>query len=73
MKKRSLLMAKRSLAGLLNSSLRTGDHCPSSGWWFPEPAPETARFISEGSVMPTHQGLAVKWSRAVQDAPASTQ
>lgn len=72
MKKRNPLTAKRSLAVLLKSSLRTGDHCSSSGWWAPEADRASARFISEGSVMPAHQGVAVNWLRMAMEAPAPT-
>lgn len=46
------------------------EHCPESGWWYPTErqvaegtsvATFTARFISEGSVMPTVGGRATLW------------
>ena len=49
--------------------LRTGDHCPSSGWWAPKTEPGAAQFISEGSVVPAYQGAAVAWV-PVADAAA---
>lgn len=42
--------------------LRTGVHCTQTGWWKPvERVP--ARFIAEGSLMPSFEGQAVTWVR----------
>lgn len=52
------------------TAVRTGEHCPESGWWYPtQPQPSdapsmpisTARFISEGSLMPALGGKATRW------------
>ncbi|WP_258804273.1 hypothetical protein [Pseudarthrobacter sp. NS4] len=47
-------------------AVRTGEHCPESGWWFPAQrelgeAPSAARYISEGSVMPANSGVPALW------------
>ncbi len=45
-------------------AVRTGEHCPESGWWQPSPASgqaEPPRFIGEGSVMPASGGAPVLW------------
>jgi hypothetical protein len=63
MKSRTMMRSKRSETGSFGI-LRTGDHCPVSGWWASEVEPEAPRFISEGSVMPTHHGLPVQWVQA---------
>lgn len=61
MKKRSLATAWGSAETGSQGSLRTGDHCPFSGWWASEVEPLAPRFISEGSIMPTHHGVVVVW------------
>lgn len=53
-------------AGTETPSVRTGEHCPESGWWFPAQrnlgeAPIPARYISEGSVMPANSGVPAFW------------
>lgn len=47
-------------------TVRTGEHCPETGWWHPlssekagTPAPP--RFVGEGSVMPAVGGTAIIW------------
>ena len=52
MKKRSLFLAEPVKTA---RTVRTGEHCPQSGWWAPlgsvnDGADE--RFIGEGSLMP---------------------
>lgn len=47
-------------------AVRTGEHCPESGWWFPAQrelgeAPAADRYISEGSVMPANSGAPALW------------
>lgn len=54
------------------TAVRTGEHCPDSGWWYPV-QPELAnvltadtsgaRFIGEGSVMPAVGGKPILWLR----------
>ena len=53
--------------------VRTGEHCPESGWWYPlqsdsqEPvtparfATLASRFIGQGSVMPAVGGAPSLW------------
>lgn len=66
MKNRSLMKTRRTTDFGLRRTLRTGEHCPVSGWWAVASEPKTARFISEGSVMPAHDGIAVAWKRTIQ-------
>jgi hypothetical protein len=40
---------------------RTGDHCPTTGWWAPANRPEDSHFISEGNLMPSQSGQAGRW------------
>ncbi|GHG61120.1 hypothetical protein GCM10012320_35960 [Sinomonas cellulolyticus] len=47
---------------------QTGEHCPTSGWWT-TPGAERPRFIAEGDLMPTFNGLPVPW--AIQPNPAA--
>lgn len=70
-----------STAGPFNIHGRTGDHCPQSGWWFTfhdnsstNPGP-SARFISEGSMMPAMGGFPCRWVLLPQhkQIAASTQ
>lgn len=63
MKKRSQARTWGNAETGPQGGLRTGDHCPVSGWWASEVEPQAPRFISEGSVMPTHHGVAVSWTR----------
>ncbi|GAC1496772.1 MAG: hypothetical protein NVS2B15_19370 [Pseudarthrobacter sp.] len=41
---------------------RTGDHCPSNGWWAPADNPTDGQFISEGNLMPSEKGGSVSWT-----------
>lgn len=64
MKPRRPLSLVPALEGSL--TIRTGEHCPESGWWFPlQPgatrAPSQARFIGEGNVMPAAGGVPIVW------------
>lgn len=52
------------------TAVRTGEHCPASGWWYPTQrqvaeaisvVTSPARFISEGTVMPAPGGRATLW------------
>lgn len=72
MKKISTAAAKRAIEFSKYARVRTGDHCPNSGWWTPEGDPETTLFVSEGSLMPAHNGVAVSWTPAVQSPPFQT-
>jgi hypothetical protein len=73
-KKRSLIRSKQGTEFGARVSILTGEHCPVSGLWASEEDPESARFISEGSVMPAHHGLAALWVRqATEGVAAGTQ
>ena len=59
------------------TAVRTGEHCPDSGWWYPV-QPELAkvltadtsgaRFIGEGSVMPAVGGKPILWLRGQEQS-----
>ncbi len=44
----------------LSLMLRTGDHCTETGWWTAV-GHDSARFVTEGSLMPSFEGHAVLW------------
>jgi hypothetical protein len=59
------------------AAVRTGEHCPDSGWWHPvQPEVATAlvadasgaRFIGEGSVMPAAGGKPTLWRRGQEQS-----
>lgn len=52
-----------------SSAPRTGEHCPISGWWAPTHAEDQARFIMEGSIMPSDSGDAITWMRVGASRP----
>ncbi len=66
MKKRSQL--EHALIGESGrpQSPRTGDHCPASGWWAPLHHETDAHFITEGSIMPSINGMPSSWRLAVR-------
>ena len=46
--------------------VRTGEHCPETGWWQPVKPQEAglafpSRFVGEGSVMPAVAGAPAFW------------
>lgn len=57
---------------LKEAAVRTGEHCPESGWWYPaQPglangslaSASVAKFVGEGSVMPAMGGIPAIWLR----------
>ena len=61
MKSRELVRGRRARALSPSAIARTGEHCPASGWWSPSGWPSSARFIAEGSTMPTYDLRPVLW------------
>lgn len=61
MKKRNPMRFPHAAENALTAALQTGDHCTATGWWAADMDPQSARFIGEGTVMPTHHGSAAKW------------
>lgn len=61
MKKR--IQQRAGLAGDVSGPrhARTGDHCPASGWWTPLNDEGTGHYITEGSVMPSVNGVPSRW------------
>ncbi|WP_105693761.1 MULTISPECIES: hypothetical protein [unclassified Arthrobacter] len=49
-------------------AVRTGEHCPNSGWWSPDAIASAVRYISEGNVMPTFGGAPVLWLQTQRSA-----
>ncbi|MFF2300485.1 hypothetical protein [Arthrobacter sp. NPDC058127] len=43
------------------TTTRTGEHCPTNGWWAPTTDAKNPRFVSEGSMMPSEGGGSVTW------------
>ncbi|MCY1381111.1 hypothetical protein D9M69_689860 [compost metagenome] len=41
----------------------TGTHCPASGLWIPEGAPQEAHTFFEGQVLPAYRGEPTMWRR----------
>lgn len=41
---------------------RTGEHCPTNGWWMPAGVDGVRLFIAEGSIMPMDKGNTVSWT-----------
>ena len=44
-------------------SASTGAHCPVSGLWTPDQAPDEAHTFFEGQVFPAYQGMPTVWRR----------
>lgn len=61
MKSRELVRGRRARALSPSAMARTGEHCPASGWWTPSGIAPAARFILEGSTMPTFDLEPVLW------------
>lgn len=58
-------MKKRNPAGAAGvhwTRSHTGSHCPKTGWWVPSgQVGAEPQFLTEGSIMPTHNGIRVSW------------
>lgn len=55
-------------------AVRTGEHCPVSGWWYPVhremiTADAQAVFVGRGSLMPATDGAPASW---IPEVPART-
>lgn len=55
---------------VLRLLLRTGDHCTETGWWTNEEL-NASRFITEGSLMPSVEGMAGLWGKSANAACAA--
>lgn len=60
MKKRSPFLASPART---THTVRTGEHCPESGWWIPLDLSSdgAARFVGKGGLMPAFSGAPVIW------------
>lgn len=45
---------------------RTGEHCPVTGWWAPLEDESHPQFVTEGSLMPSVNGMSGTWNQAVR-------
>lgn len=54
-------LARSLKTGFLSLSASTGSHCPQSGAWSPAECPSRQRMVSEGELMPAHEGETVLW------------
>ncbi|WP_159706617.1 hypothetical protein [Arthrobacter sp. 18067] len=61
MKKRSSHPLISTTRRPLADAARTGEHCPSNGWWGRADNSSGVRLIAEGSIMPPHSGESVIW------------
>jgi hypothetical protein len=57
MKRIALLKARQA------ASAPTGTHCPASGSWIPDGAPQEAHTFFEGQVLPAYLGEPTMWRR----------
>lgn len=57
MKRIALLKARQA------APASTGTHCPASGLWIPESAPQVAHTFFEGQVLPAYEGEPTTWRR----------
>lgn len=69
MKNRNQLQRKRPSGAGRPGTVRTGEHCPVSGWWAPLDDEARPQFLSEGSIMPSVNGIAGIWTPAVRIVP----
>jgi hypothetical protein len=53
--------AHRNPAGGARLTARTGSHCPTNGFWYPEEQQGQAVFVFEGSIMPMSSTGATLW------------
>lgn len=61
-------------SGRTQSIARTGEHCPSSGWWTAADAPTrepTMVYVAEGSLMPAIRGEPRIWTSRLRRGPNS--
>lgn len=49
---------------------RTGEHCPSDGWWAAAGREAEVQFVAEGSIMPPCNGDPVVWRLAAAKSAA---
>ncbi|MBT2597627.1 hypothetical protein [Arthrobacter sp. ISL-72] len=58
MKRIALLRERVAAAGA------TGTHCPASGLWAPDAAPQDLLTIFEGHIFPSYKGEPTVWRRS---------
>lgn len=66
MKNRNQLQRIRTSGADRPHMPRTGEHCPVSGWWAPLEDESHQQFVTEGSIMPSVNGMPGTWSQAVR-------
>lgn len=45
--------------------VKTGEHCPMTGWWVPAGREGNGHYIAEGSMMPSDSGQSITWTLVV--------
>jgi hypothetical protein len=48
----------------------TGHHALASGWWRPRTGSPEPRYISQGDILPSHQGSPVVWVLIAEVQPS---
>lgn len=72
MKKRNPYKSLRPKEGQIPQVVKTGEHCPVSGWWIPTSLTGSKHFVAEGSVMPADKGEPVSWTLVlIEPTPAA--
>lgn len=66
MKNRNQLQRSRPSGADWPPMPRTGEHCPVSDWWVPLEEESQPQFVTEGSIMPSVNGMPGTWSLAVR-------
>lgn len=71
MKRRDLYPRTLDVVARAETSAKTGEHCPSTGWWVAEPdaAVKDPAFFVRGSLMPASAGQASAWKRVTPGDP----
>lgn len=67
MKKRNPMKAPLASDFRMAHSARTGDHCPTSGWWVALNEEGNRYFLTEGSIMPSINGAPGNWTLAMSE------
>ena len=57
-------LARSLKTGFVSLTAATGNHCPISGTWILADSHSHKKTLTEGSVMPAHNGKTVVWTYA---------
>jgi hypothetical protein len=61
MKKRFLHTPPAGKNAFQVRTAKTGEHCPTTGFWAPADLNGNKRLISQGEIMPSNQGESATW------------